>query len=77
MGLIRTILIIGVIYYGLKLIGRYLFPYMVNRFMNKQHEAFNQQRQHTPNESYSKQSDKKTFTKKEKLGDYVDFEEVD
>lgn len=73
---IRTIVIIALVYYGLKIIVKYLFPIIIKRFINKQQEKFNQQQ--TTNNPQSKSNNNHTSSsKKEKLGDYVDYEEVD
>ncbi len=73
---IRTILIIALVYYGLKVIVKYLFPILLKRFVNKQQERFNQQ-QYSSNNSNPKSHKSESVTKKETLGDYVDYEEVE
>ncbi|MBL4710425.1 MAG: hypothetical protein JKY48_18500 [Flavobacteriales bacterium] len=56
---------------------KYLFPIILKRFINKQQEKFNQQ-QYSSNDSSSNEFKKDQVSpKKEKLGDYVDYEEVD
>lgn len=75
---IRTILIIVAIYYGLRIILRYLFPFLIKRFVNKTMSqqgfegSFNQRTQ-----SKSNSNTKSKSPKHDELGDYVDFEEID
>lgn len=73
---LRTILIIALVYYGLKLVVKYLFPILIKRFVNKQQERFNQQ-QSASNNTEPNSHKRNTDSKKETLGDYVDYEEVD
>ena len=87
MNLIRTILIIMLVYYGIKLISRLLFPILMKRFANKMQDRFqgqfNQQFNHqdSPVEKEGKviikTKLKKSKTDTNDMGDYVDFEEVD
>lgn len=84
MGLLRTLLIILVIYYGLKLITRFAFPLVMTRFQTNMEKKFNEQRdQMKRDQSTTKVGetviDKTPNAKKsnENVGEYVDFEEVD
>ena len=84
MGLLRTIAIILLVYYGLKIIGRFAFPMIFKRFVSKFEEKVrNQQQQQAPqpNEEIGETSiDKKPNPTKESnsdVGDYVDYEDVD
>ena len=84
MQLLRTILIILLVYYGLKIIGRFAFPMIFKRFVGKFEERVrNQQQQQNPqsNEQVGETTiDKKPNSSKESnkdVGDYVDYEEVD
>lgn len=83
-GFVRTILIFVIIYYAVKIIGRYVFPLVVKRFVGKFEQKIKDQQ-----EQYSPESDKKvgetTIDKtsvkntkeSNKVGEYVDFEEMD
>ena len=78
--LIRTILILFAIYYGFKLVVKFLLPIILKRFINKQTEKFNGN-----SNSYSNQkegevhikSSQKQSSSGENLGEYVDYEELD
>lgn len=74
---LRTILIIAGIYYGLRILVRFLFPYLVKRFINKQQEKFNNSRAGYSSTGSTSDSPKKKSDNKDKLGDYVDYEEVE
>jgi len=80
---LRTLFIIVLIYYGIKLISRYILPILVDKGVkNMQQKMQNQQRQsqqstRPPGEvtiEYNKNSGKNSSRIK---GDYVDFEEVE
>lgn len=85
MGLLRTLLIIVVIYYLLKVLGRWLFPKAVQYTAKKMQERFQEQQAayhrdetkvkegETLIDSYPSQ--KKNTDKK--VGEYIDFEEID
>lgn len=87
MALLRTIVIILVIWYVLKLIGRYVMPYFLNKGIQKvqrnMEERMRQtQEQHRPQEregSISVENDSKTSrrTTNDSVGDYIEFEEVE
>ncbi len=81
-GVLNTILIIMLIYYGLKFVGKYLMPFFLQKVMQNVEKKFNQQT--GPNQDISKEGetiiDKKPIASKESnkdVGEYVDFEEVD
>jgi hypothetical protein len=85
-GFIRTVLIIFLIYYGLKLIGKIVFPMFFKRFVGKFEERVrNQQGQQNstqkPNQKVGETViDKKPGSSKESnnsVGEYVDYEEVE
>jgi len=71
----RTLLIFIAIYYAFKLIVRFLFPIALKWFVNKQHNKFNNQSSVKDDTSSFNQTNKKS--RSEKIGDYVDYEEVD
>lgn len=78
-GFLKTVGIIVIIYYGLKFIGRLLFPIVVKKAVN------NMQARQSAYYSEPKQEGKVTVEKKpgqqgrhhQNEGEYVDFEEVE
>lgn len=80
-GLLRTILILILVWYGVKLLIRYLGPYLIKRQMNK----FNQQasrgqqtvEQREEGEVFIKSRPKSKPSQEDDEGEYVDFEEID
>jgi hypothetical protein len=82
---LRTILIILVIYYALKIVMRFAFPLLMKRFMGKMEKKFQQQQgQHHPNQPTTKVGetiiDKKPSSNSStnnNVGEYVDYEDVD
>ena len=82
-GLFRFLFWFFLISYILRILGRYIFPILLKRYINKKQSQFNQQfnQQDSPVEKEGKVSIK-TKPKKSKndtndMGEYVDFEEVD
>ena len=82
-GLIRFLFWFLLISYILKLLGRYVFPYFLKRYIKKKQSEFNQQfSQSQSNEEKEGEVSIKTKPKKSKsdtskMGEYIDFEEVD
>jgi len=82
-GLIRFLFWFFLISYFLKLLGRYVFPYLLKRFLKKKQTEFNQQfsQRKSPVENEGevsiKTKPKKSKSNTSKLGEYIDFEEVD
>jgi len=85
MGFLRTILIILLVYYGVKILIRLFAPFLVRYMSNKMQERFGGQfqQQQRPDQ---KQKEGETVIEKvprskknsnEKVGEYVDFEEID
>ena len=79
---IRTIAIIMLIYYGLKIIGRFVFPILLKRTMSKMEKRFREQQGTTepPVEVGKTTIDIKPNAQKKSTddsGDYIDFEEVE
>lgn len=76
---IRTILIIVAVFYGIKLIFRFLLPYLLRYLVKKQQSKFREKggdnRENFEDDQNKKQS--KSTKPKENLGEYVDFEEID
>lgn len=77
--LIRTILFIVLIYFGIRMIIRYLLPFLLKLFIRKQQEKFQQyQKNQSGQQSDQKmKSKKKPANRRDDLGEYVDFEEVE
>ena len=81
-GFVRTLLIIAVIYFGIKIISKYVLPLLVDKGVKKmQQKMQDQQRQQQPSRPdgeviiENNKSNSKTSGKNK--GDYVDFEEVE
>ncbi|PHR74032.1 MAG: DUF4834 domain-containing protein [Lutibacter sp.] len=84
MQLLRTIAIILLVYYGLKIIGRFAFPIIFKRFVGKFEEKVRNQQQQQSSKSEEKigetSIDKKPNSAKESnkdVGEYVDYEDVE
>ena len=85
MNFIRTILIILLIYYALKIIGRYVFPIFLKKMMNNVEKKFNNQQFGDQGQKSSvkegetvidKAPNTKSNTNKD-VGEYVDYEDVE
>jgi len=82
-GLFRFLFWFFLISYILRILGRYIFPILLKRYINKKQSQFNQQfnQQDSPIEKEGKVSvktkPKKSKTDTNDMGEYVDFEEVD
>ncbi len=87
MNLLRTLLILVLLYYGFKVITRYLLPFLAKRWVNKAQEQFRQQQGNTTDADEAKRhegevkveskvSEKENTTDKGQLGDYIDYEEI-
>ena len=88
MGLLRTILIILLVYYGLKILSRLFAPYLLRYMSKKMQERFGQQfqqqqpqkKQQAPQKEGETVIDKVPQSEKssnKKVGEYIDFEEID
>lgn len=84
MGLLRTILIILLIYYGLKIISRYVLPFFLKRFINNVQNRANQQYANSQKEQNVKVGEtvidkkpNKANQSNDSVGEYVDYEEID
>ncbi len=78
--LFRTIIIILVIYYGLKFLVRYVFPILLKNYMDNKMSEFKKQQNavfEKEAEQIKKEKGKVTISKDpSKDGEYVDYEEV-
>ena len=88
MGLLKTILIIALVYYGLKVLSRIFAPLLVKYASKKMEERFGGQFGQHQNNTTGRETSKKegevtidkmpqSKTSNKKVGDYVDFEEID
>lgn len=82
-GLIRTILIILVIYFGIKILARLFSPFLIKFVAKKAEERFGgqfgSQQQAPPKKEGEVTIDKipKTKSSNKNVGDYIDYEEID
>jgi hypothetical protein len=80
---LRTLLIIVLIYYGIRFISRYILPLLVDKGLkNMQQKMQDQQRQsqrstRPPGEVTIEYNKKNGNNASQTKGDYVDFEEVE
>lgn len=83
MGLLRTILIILLIYYGIKILSRLFAPMLLKYAAKKAQDrfggAFSQQKQEPIKTEGEISIDKmpKNKTSNKNVGDYVDYEEIE
>lgn len=80
--LLRTLAIILIIYYILKIIARYVFPLFINRTVSKMEDRFRQQQdaQQPQGKVGETTIDKKPQNKKgtsKDGGEYIDYEEME
>ncbi|MFY7742263.1 MAG: DUF4834 domain-containing protein [Flavobacterium sp.] len=76
-GFIRTILIIIGIYYAFKLISRILLPILLRKMVQKAEKSFQQQMEFQQQQQAANQAPPKAkMTEKKKVGEYIDYEEV-
>jgi hypothetical protein len=81
-GLLRAILIIAAVYYIIKLLIKYVMPYVAKYFIKKMQRNYGTQSGYSDHkkegeviiEKKGKQSKEKIFEKNE--GDYIDYDEV-
>lgn len=76
-GIVRTILFILLIYYGIKILARIFLPFILKYFVNKVTSNFeqqftNQQQSHQQTNTPPKKEEKKPV-----VGEYIDYEEID
>ncbi|WP_034045415.1 DUF4834 family protein [Wocania ichthyoenteri] len=84
MGLLRTILIIVLVYYGIKVLSRIFAPFLIKYAAKKAEQRFGgqfqgRQQQEAPKREGEVTIDKmpNTKTSSKDVGDYVDYEEVE
>ena len=82
-GLFRFLFWFFLISYILRILGRYIFPILLKRYIKKKQSQFNQQFNQQDStlekegEVSVKTKPKKSKTDTDDMGEYVDFEEVD
>ncbi len=81
-GFLRTIIIIVLIYYGIKLISKYILPMLIDKGVkNMQQKMQNQQGQNQkpsrPEGEVTIEKNKNDKWNSANQGEYVDFEEVE
>jgi hypothetical protein len=79
-GFVRTLLWILAFYYIFKFLARLFFPILVKKAVQRAEEQFKQQHQNQSNSTHynqenSPKSDKPRETKK--VGEYIDYEEIE
>lgn len=91
MQLLRTIAIIFIVIYGFRLLAKYVFPFLLKRWLNKkmgqfQNQANSQFQEQQKAQQFAKEQEGKvkikTRGKNDKpesdgLGEFVDYEEVE
>jgi hypothetical protein len=79
--LFETIIIILLIYYGLKFVGRLLFPIVVKKVVNNMQDRqsqYQRQQQYKPEGEVTIEKDRKDQPRTRNTeGEYVDFEEIE
>ncbi len=85
-GFIRTILIILLVYYGLKIISRLVTPYLLKYLSKKAEKRFGERFGEPPHQQTRKNKEGETIIDKmpqstsssnKDVGEYVDYEEID
>lgn len=84
MSLLRTLLILVVIYLAVRLLTRYIFPMVVKNaadkaqenMMNKMQEMYRQQKEQNEGEVSIRGKSSRKKGKSDDDGEYVDYEEV-
>ena len=85
MSLIRTILIIVLIYYAFKLIARWIFPLFFKKMMKTVEKKFNEQQQRgstdqppiKEGETVIDKAPRQTKNINDDAGEYIDYEEIE
>lgn len=84
-GFVRTILIILLVYYGIKILSRIFAPYLMRYMSKKMQEKFggqfqqqqNQTQQHKEGETVIDKVPNRESSSNKKVGEYIDYEEID
>nr|WP_321235499.1 DUF4834 family protein [uncultured Psychroserpens sp.] len=84
-GFVRTILIILLVYYGIKILSRLFAPYLMRYMSKKMQQKFegqfgqqqSQRQQHKEGETVIDKMPKNNSASNKKVGEYIDYEEID
>ncbi|WP_299229258.1 DUF4834 family protein [uncultured Psychroserpens sp.] len=84
-GFIRTILIILLVYYGIKILSRFFAPYFARYVSKKMQQKFggqfqqqqSQDQRHREGETVIDKMPNKNSSANKKVGEYIDYEEID
>ncbi len=85
-GFLRTVLIILLVYYGIKILSRLLAPYFLRYMSKKMQEKFGGQFQQQQYQQNTKRKEGETVidkvpqqrkTSDKNVGEYVDYEEIE
>ncbi len=81
-GFIRTILIIMMIWYGVKILSRLFAPYLMRFVVKRAEQKFGQQQnrhksQQKEGETTINKAPEQTKTSNKNVGEYVDYEDID
>lgn len=80
MGLLRTLFVILLIYYALKIVSRYILPIVLKKAVSKVQK--NRDKQYAPKQDNTKEGETTvdftpdTTSKTANVGEYIEFEEV-
>ena len=87
MGLLRTILIIVLIWYGVKILSRIFAPFLAKYVLKKAEQRFGQQfgdfqaqtnqKRHKEGETVIDKMPSQNSTSNKNVGEYIDYEEID
>ncbi|MBZ9652945.1 DUF4834 domain-containing protein [Psychroflexus montanilacus] len=81
MVVLKTILIILLVYFGIKLLAKYFGPlflkYIFKKVQRNMENQFNPHQKETRNNSQKSSKTFKSKSKDSKVGEYVDYEEID
>lgn len=77
-GLLKTILFILLAYYAIKFLMRLFAPMIIQQVVKKAEQNFYEKQQHNSRQEQQYQEPKKQPEKeKKKVGEYIDYEELD
>jgi hypothetical protein len=82
-GLVKMILIILLIYYGIKILSRLFAPFLLKYVAKKAEQRFGGQFRQQPQQKQKKSGEvsidkmPKSKSSNKNVGDYVDYEEID
>ena len=80
-GFLRTLFIIAIIYFAIRIFTRYILPMLVDKgvknMQEKMKDQYQQQRNQRKEGEVTIEYNSKNKNSKQNQGEYVDFEEVD